>query len=267
MSVAAPQHSFVVPAFGEPAWIERCLDSIQQQTHPTAVVITTPTPTERLSSIARQRRIPLIVNPAARGIAADWNFALAHAGGHWVSLAHQDDWYDRRYVELCLAAAARVDNAILVFTHATETIDGEQREVFNARMKRAISRAAFLGASSLESTRRRRLLLAFGNPIPCPSVMVNRHRVPDFRFPDGWKSNLDWSAWLSLAEAPGAFVRVPRPLVHRTLHPQAATTRSLVDRAAEDDRMFRQLWPSPVAAALSRLYAASRRPYLDFDRR
>src|SRR5581483_3564383 len=133
MSAAAADHGFIVPAFGEPAWIERCLDSIQQQTHPTDVVITTSTPTERLSSIAGRRGIPLIVNTVARGIAADWNFALAHARADWVSLAHQDDWYDRRYVELCLAAAARARDAILVFTHATERIDGESGEVFNAR--------------------------------------------------------------------------------------------------------------------------------------
>ena len=48
-----------------------------------------------------------------------------------------------------------------------------------------------------------------------------------FSFPEGWRSNLDWIAWLQLAGEPGAFAYVPRALVHRTLHADAATTREL----------------------------------------
>lgn len=257
-------HTFVVPAFGEPKWIEQCLESIQRQTSRSRIVVTTSTPNALLSSIAGRRNIPLIVNPVSRGIAADWNFALAQADTRWVSLAHQDDWYDARYVELCLAHASAARNPILVFTDASETVDGESRDVVNARVKRALSAVAFLRSGSIESRLRRRLLLSFGNPIPCPSVMINRVAVPGFRFPDGWKSNLDWSAWVSLSRMPGAFVRVPQPLVHRTIHSDAATTQSLSDRAAEDDRMFRELWPSPIAAGLSRAYGASRRVYKRF---
>lgn len=265
MSVSTARHTFVVPAFGEPKWIERCLDSIQRQTSSSRVVLTTSTPNAYLASIADRRDIPLIVNPVARGIAADWNFALVHGETDWVSLAHQDDWYDSQYVELCLAAASAVRNPILVFTDATEMLEGDSRDVLNARVKRALAAMAFLRSRAIESTLRRRLLLSFGNPIPCPSVMINRRAIPDFRFPEGWKSNLDWSAWTALARIPGAFVRVPRPLVHRTLHADAATTQSLSDRAAEDDRMFRELWPSPIAAGLSRIYAAGRRPYRRFS--
>jgi glycosyltransferase involved in cell wall biosynthesis len=263
-AIPTTSHTFVVPAFGEPKWIERCLDSIQNQTLPSSVVITTPTPNPFIASVAERRRVPLIVNPVSRGIAADWNFALARGGSGWISIAHQDDWYDRRYVELCLEYARSARGALLVFTDATETLEGHSRDVLNVRMKRLLSSLAFLRSTAIESTFRRRLLLAFGNPIPCASVMINRAELPDFRFPEGWKSNLDWSAWVSLAKIPGAFVRVPQPLVHRTLHSAAATTQSLADRAAEDDRMFRQLWPSPIAAGLSRLYAASRRPYTRF---
>jgi glycosyltransferase involved in cell wall biosynthesis len=258
----APAHTFVVPAFGEPTWIGRCLDSIRTQTCRSRVLVTTSTPNPYLRAMAERRGVPLIVNQHSRGIAADWNFALAQADTEWVSLAHQDDWYEPDYVELCLRTAAQSANPILIFTDAVETVEGDSHHVLNSRVKRALSSLTFLGSASIESRLRRRLLLAFGNPIPCPSVMINRRAVPGFRFPEGWRSNLDWSAWLSLADAPGAFVRVARPLVHRTLHALAETTQSLSDRAAEDDQMFYRLWPSPIALALSRMYAASRRPYI-----
>ena len=85
--------------------------------------------------------------------------------------------------------------------------------------------------------------------------------VKDSRFPDGWKSNLDWSAWFALAQQPGAFVYVARRLVHRTMHLNAETTRALADRAREDALMFRMLWPAPIAAALNLLYSPSRHLY------
>jgi glycosyltransferase involved in cell wall biosynthesis len=255
------QHTFVVPAFGEPRWLDRCVDSLLGQTAPTQVLITTSTPNAYLSAVAERRHVPLIVNAVAAGITSDWNFALAQARSEWVSLAHQDDWYEADYVESSLNAVKTVPTAILLFTDATETVEGRAGELLNTRVKRAISNLAFLTSRAIEAPWRKRLLLSFGNPIPCPSVMLSRRVLPAFRFPDGWKSNLDWRAWCTLAREPGAFVYVSRRLVHRTLHLESTTTRGLNDREQEDARMFRELWPGPVAAALSRLYAPSRSPY------
>jgi glycosyltransferase involved in cell wall biosynthesis len=266
MSMRVDNHTFVIPAFREPAWLDRCLDSLHQQTNRSPVVMTTSTPNEFIAATARRHAVPLVINPTRNGIAEDWNFALTQASTQWVTLAHQDDWYAPDYVECCLAAAKQAANAILIFTAARECVAGDARMVANARMKRVIAALAFATSSSIESAFRRRLLLSFGNPIPCPSVMLNRQAVPNFRFADGWKSNLDWSAWLRLVREPGAFVYVRQPLVHRTVHADAATTQHLSDRAREDRRMFEQLWPAPIAAALDLVYAASRRPYRQFER-
>jgi len=254
-------HVFAVPAFGEPHWLERCVRSLQRQSVPSSIVITTSTPNSHVAAVAQRCEVPLVVNPRAGGIASDWNFALDQARTGWVTLAHQDDWYEPRYVEACLAAVAESLRTILVFTGATETLDGDARTLLNTRVKRLISRAAFLGGRSIDAAWRKRLLLSFGNPIPCPSVMINRDEARDFRFPEGWKSNLDWRAWCDLAVRPGSFVYLPDSLVHRTMHRDAETTRALTERAIEDARMFRELWPAPVAAALNVLYAPSRHVY------
>ena len=258
---ARASHIFAVPAFGEPRWLERCVLSLQRQTVLSAIVITTSTPNSHIASVAQQCGVPLVVNPRAAGIASDWNFALDQAETGWVTLAHQDDWYEPGYVEACLAAAATITRPSLVFTSATETVDGDTRTLLNTRVKRMISGSVFLGGRSIDAAWRKRLLLSFGNPIPCPSVMINRDEAPDFRFPEGWKSNLDWRAWCELAGKPGPFVYIAKPLVHRTMHRDAETTRALADRAIEDARMFRELWPAPIAAALNFLYAPSRHLY------
>jgi glycosyltransferase involved in cell wall biosynthesis len=262
---AADEHMFVVPVFGKPVWLDRCLESLQRQTTPSSILITTPTPSGYLDEVARGRGVAIEVNPVSRGIGADWNFALSRATRPWVTLAHQDDWYAPTYVERCLQTAARVGEATLVFTAALETRSDTGEPVPNARIKQLICGGVFLGAAAIRSPLRKRMLLSFGNPIPCPAVMINRSTAPGLAFSERLKSNLDWVAWLDLARQPGAFAYVPDPLVHRTIHREAATVVSLAQRAAEDADVLRQLWPRPVASVLVRLYARGLRQYDPLD--
>ena len=258
---SGPEHSFVVPAYGRPQWLARCLESLQGQTRVSPIVVATSTPNDLLTDTAARYGVPLIINPVSAGIAADWNFALGRVGRGWVTLAHQDDWYAPTYTERCLAAVTAAPDALLAFTAASEVREGTDTEVRNTRIKRVLCAVAFAGQSAIRSRARKRLLLSFGNPIPCPAVMLNRSAVPSFTFAPGWMSNLDWVAWLDLAQRPGAFVYVPAPLVHRRVHDVAATVTFMSARATEDARVLRSLWPAPLAAMLTGLYSAGREQY------
>jgi glycosyltransferase involved in cell wall biosynthesis len=251
----------VVPAFGKGKWLARCLDSLQRQSYRSQILITTSTPNDDLEHVSGNRGIPLVVNPVSRGIASDWNFALEQTRSDWVTLAHQDDWYSPQYAESILAIASEAPDSTLIFSGAVEALEGSSRTVLNPLVKRAICDAVFLGATSIRSRVRKRLLLSFGNPVPCPAVSLNRRLLPMFRFEEGWKSNLDWVAWLELATQPGAFGYVRRPLVNRTLHADAATSLGLTDRAKEDDLMLARLWPWPVSTIFGVAYAVGRWPY------
>lgn len=260
------RHAFVVPAHGHAPWLERCLRSLLAQNRPSHVLITTATPTPEILAVAHGCGVPLQINRVASGIASDWNFAYDAANADWVTLAHQDDIYEPGYSQTCLEAADRSRDPLLVFTAAVE-VSGSGRSSSNTRIKTLLAQLAFMGRVAIADRLSKRLLLGFGNPIPCSSVMLRKSRLQEFRFPAGWYSNLDWRAWLDLAEHDGAFVYVRQPLVRRTLHPDAATSRFLAARADEDNRMFAELWPRPVASVLMTLYTGSRRPYASFSKR
>jgi hypothetical protein len=202
-----------------------------------------------------------MVNPVAGGIAADWNYALTHAGAQWVTLAHQDDWYAPSYVERCLQAAAGARQPLLVFSSATERAGPRREFRMHTALKRVMCETFFLGRASVASVTQRRLLLSFGDPIPCSSVMLNREAAPDFRFEDGWRTALDWVAWLDLARRPGSFVYVREPLVEWRVHDASATRTHLLARMQEDRRVLEGLWPRPVAAAIAFLYAQGLRRF------
>jgi glycosyltransferase involved in cell wall biosynthesis len=256
------EHAFVVPVFGHSPWLPQCLDSLQRQTLPSSILIATSTPTAGLVATAARYGIDVRLNPAAGGIAADWNFALAQTSARWVTLAHQDDWYAPTYLERCRTAAARARAPRLVFTSARERHESPVSHGWPHQLiKRALCEMAFWGEPAIASPWRKRLLLSFGDPVPCPSVMINRAAMPDFRFPEGWRTALDWVAWLDVAQRPGEFVYVREALVEWRVHPSSATHADAHARAVEDRRVLERLWPPAVAALIDGVYAVGRWRY------
>lgn len=253
-------HAFVIPAYGQSPYLAACIASLKAQRGPASrIVITTSTPSPALERIAHETGVALYVNPQRDGIGLDWNFALAHADAAYVTLAHQDDLFRDDYVERMRAAVAGVENLLIAFSDFDEVTPSGPRPLHvNLRVKRALVRHAFRGRVAIATRREKRRLLAWGNPIGCPSVVFHRAALPDFRFDEAMGSNLDWDAWLRLAERPGRFVHVPQPLVTRRIHPASETTSLLADtrRLAEDRAMFRKVWPAPIAEAILLVYRA-----------
>ena len=251
-------HAFVIPAYGESPHLSSCIDSILSQSAATSeVLLTTSTPSVFLNKIADKYRIPLLVNPVRDGIASDWNFALTAPNAQYVTLAHQDDYYDPRYTTFMLAAIDRHPGMLIAFSNNSEHTPWGPRKVnVNLQIKRLLSIRAFGSKEALVQPEDKRRLISLGNPICCPSVIINRGLVPDFRFADGMKSNLDWEAWSRLALMPGAFVYLKAPLVSKGVHSESETSALIANqlREQEDRQMFDRFWPTPVAAAIAMVY-------------
>jgi Glycosyl transferase family 2 len=221
------------------------------------ILLASSTPSSELDAFAKHHGLPLRINPQHIDIATDWNFALGAARSAFVTLAHQDDRFAPSYVVRLINALRAHPGAILAFCDYSEHTPFGTRPVnINLRIKRALCRRAFGTRECIADTRDKVRLLSLGNPICCPSVMFDRSALPDFRFPGGFRTNLDWMAWLELALRPGGFVYVRENLVSKGVHGESATTVTIVnrDRQREDRALFEALWPRPVAAALAALY-------------
>jgi glycosyltransferase involved in cell wall biosynthesis len=256
-------HAFVIPAYGDSPYLAGCVASLQaQRGRPSAIAIATSTPSSVIEQVARDSGVALRVNPTRGGIGADWNFALRAAQAPFVTLAHQDDLFRDDYVERMRAAVAGVPDVLMAFSDFDEVDPQGPRPMHaNLRVKRFLVRRAFAARAAIDRREDKRKLLAWGNPIGCPSVVLNRAALPDFSFDETLQSNLDWEAGLRLADARGSFVHVGQPLVTRRIHPASETTSLIADarRIAEDRAMFRELWPAPVAATIAAVYRASYR--------
>jgi glycosyltransferase involved in cell wall biosynthesis len=258
-------HSFVVPAFGDSPHLEECLASLRAQEQPSEVVISTSTPSRHIEEVASKYAVSVRETRQPGGIGSDWNAALRAAPTAWVTLAHQDDVYLPSFSRKVAQRLADHPDALLCFTSYRELkADGVRDINRNLRIKNVLIELAFLFGDSILSQRRKLRLLAFGSPIPCPSVTFNMARLGTFQFSTEHKVNADWKAWLDLARRNGAFVRIREVLLHHRIHAQSETWTRIVDgtRRREDLECFSDVWPRPAAEFLARLYSQSYRANL-----
>lgn len=258
--MAANLHTFVVPAYGQSAHLEACIASLQAQTVPSRVLISTSTPSAWLDALAARMGIAVHAQPGAGGIGRDWNAALACADTRWVTLAHQDDLYLPRFTEASMALADAVPDAVLLLTgYAERLADGSTRR--NSPMlavKRLLLELGFANGVAARSVAARMRALRFGCPIPCPSVTLCKDTVGS-PFREDLKVNLDWDAWSRLAAGAGAFAYDREVLMLHRIHGGSETSAGIRDgvRAREDLMMFERFWPKLVARLLARAYAMS----------
>ena len=252
-------HTFAIPVYHAAApRLAALIDSLRAQTTGgSEILLATSTPSGELEDFAQRERLPLHVNPNRLGIAADWNFAFEAARTTRVTLAHQDDVFAPAYLARLTAALERHPGALIAFSdYAEHTSSGPRPRKINLRLKRALCERAFRGRACISDPRDKLRLLSLGNPICCPSVLFNRPALGEFRFPQGFQTNLDWMAWLELARRPGGFVYVRECLLSKGVHADSETSVTIANRARmrEDRALFESIWPWPMAAALAVLY-------------
>lgn len=246
-------------AHGDSPFLDGCLRSLRAQTVASGIVVTTSTPSPLIDRAAAAQDAPVVVNPRSEGIAADWNFAMSVPQAHRVTLAHQDDIYFPAFAARSLGLLDDHPEAVVCFTGYEEVDDDGQITGSKLSFVKHLLERVTLGDHTVARGARLRAYLSFGNPLPCSSVTFDRDRIGDFRFADNLSSNLDWDAWLRLAEKGQALARAPERLVGRRHNALTATSRLIRDgvRQREDLMMFRRLWPSPLAEAIAYAYRAS----------
>jgi hypothetical protein len=256
-------HTFAIPVYRAAPNLAALIESLRAQTGARSeILLASSTPSAELAALAKRYTLPLHINPQRIDIAMDWNFALGAAQTAFVTLAHQDDLFVSAYAGQLAGALRRHPGALFAFCDYSEhTPLGARPTNINLRIKLALRRRAFGARECITEPRDKVRLLSLGNPICCPSVMLNRSALADFSFPGGFQTNLDWMAWLELARRPGGFVYVRERLVSKGVHAGSETTLTIANRAREreDRALFDALWPRPIAAALATLYKFSYR--------
>ena len=265
MSFGSTDHTFVVCAYKESPYLRECVQSIINQSVSANVLIATSTPADHITSVAQDFHVPLFVRDGVPSIADDWNYAISCAQTPLVTVAHQDDTYERDYTQHMLSAVNSVELPLIFFTNYGELRKGEKKweETDGSRLldiKRKLLAPLRDGRRATNRFVRRRIL-SVGCPICCPSVTLCRPNLPNPAFRGVMKCDLDWDAWERFSRSKGAFYYDSSILMHHRIHKGSETTALIEDntRTNEDFEMIKRFWPTAIARIINGFYSHSQK--------
>lgn len=256
MTYSERNHTFVVCAYKESPYLSECIDSLLNQTKKGEIIISTSTQNSYIQEIAEKYHLPIYVNTGKTSIADDWNFGCSKVRTELFTIAHQDDLYEKEYLQKILENVNQSEEPLIAFTDYYELRNGKLcRDNTLLKVKRLMLKPLTI-RRFWKSKWIRRLVLSFGDAICCPSVTFVKDRLPEKIFTFGYRSDVDWQAWEKISRMKGSFVYVDKPLMCHRIHEESETSKILGEHARkqEDYEMFCKFWPRPVAKCLIKLY-------------
>ncbi len=260
------QHSFVVLAYKESPFLEDCLQSLFAQSVKSEIILTTSTPNAFLEKIAKKYHLKIKINKGEKGLAPDFNFALKQASTKYFTLAHQDDVYLPNYTQEMLKNLANYPEFLIKFCDYEEIYHGLKETkirtwTLNLLIKRLIIFFSFFFSPVITKLDAKKRFLGLGSPIPCPSVLFHRDKITDFAFDPAFRINIDWIAWIDLANREGDFLKSSKILMQHRIHAGSETTRGLQNHLRQDEDLicFKKIWPNFLVKFFYSLYSISYR--------
>ena len=255
-------HAFVVCAYKESKYLDKCIQSLLAQSKPTKIIICTSTYCSYIQHIADEYSLPLYVRGGKSDIQKDWNFGCRIVDTDWVTVAHQDDCYDTEYVNNLYKAVEKEPDALIYFTDYRPIKHGEIGRDINSKIRRLL-RLPMKCKHLSNKIWAKKMILCFGNSICCPSVSYNRKKIGGDIFTSELKFGLDWDTYYKFAKMPGRFLYVDKVLTYYRIHRQAASMGFIENqiREKEDMIMFQKFWPRCIAKFLMVFYKKAYNTY------
>ena len=164
-------HTFVICAYKESEYLEECIKSLMNQTIKSNIIISTSTPNDYINQLADKYNIQVFINNGKKGIGEDWNFGVSQTKTDYVTIAHQDDIYNKNYLEEIVNKLNSKKDFSIAFTDYREIKNDEIIKLTkNLKIKKLL---LFSLRFFRKSKFFRKKSLSFGASICCPSVTLN----------------------------------------------------------------------------------------------
>lgn len=259
MKYSPEDHTFALCVYGDSPYLEDCIHSLKEQTVKSRILIATSTPSDYIRGLAERYNIDMKINPAKKGIGADWNYACQCANTSLVTIAHQDDLYEPGYTQEMLRHMNEAREPIIWFCDYMELRNGEKiQSNKNLKIKRLML-WPLRWRLFQNSVFVRRRILSFGSPICCPAVTYVKTAIEETPFSVTMKVSLDWDEWERLSKKRGTFLYCADSLMCHRVHEESETTKLIASniREKEDLEMFNRFWPKRIAKWLEKKYSVS----------
>jgi len=256
--------TFVVCAYKECEYLEESVRCLVNQTEKANILISTSTPNEHISGIAKKYDIEVKVNPDG-GQIKDYNFAMKQGDTPLIMLAHQDEIISKRFVEKVLDKMNHTKDPIIAFTNYLEMHNDvvDKKASTMVKIKRTMLIPAHL--RGLMGTRfGKRLIQLLGDPITHPTVVCVRDKMPEEIFREKYKASMDWDLWERLSKEKGSFVYIKDVLLHHRMNDDNQTAvlfKTSNARYENEYDIFCRFWPKWIAKIIMKFYSKAAKFY------
>ena len=198
-----PLFSIIIPTYNHAHCINRCLDSVVNQTYPywEAIVVNnfSEDNTIEVVKLYNDQRIRLINFNNNGIIAASRNTGIREAKGDWIAFLDSDDWWALDKLQVCFE---RINDQVDIIYHDLKivretTVFFRQKKIKSWQLKKPVLMD----------------LLVNGNPIANSSVVLRKKLLDQI---GGIDENLkmiaceDFHTWLRIAQITDAFSYIPK---------------------------------------------------------
>lgn len=253
-------HTFTICAHKESKYLEECVKSIINQSIKSNIIICSSTENDYIRKIAKKYKINTFFRKGKSDIQDDWNFAVSKAKTELVTVVHQDDYYDKFYLENILTNYTGKELMITTdnyYYNSKGSFDNK-----NLKIKRLIKLPLTIpGISNIRWIRK--LTLSLGNTVQCPCVTYNKSKIVGNIFTSNLKFGLDWDTFLKIYEMKGKIKYIPRKIFSFRISDESTTKGCMENdvRYLEDTIMFNKFWPKQITKIIMKYYVKSYEVY------
>ncbi len=233
------KHTFVILAYNQSDDLEECIKSVINQSVKSNVIVATSTPNDYIVELASTYSLGVMVNKKVSNKGSDYNFAINSYDSELLTIAHQDDLYDRNYTKEIIKYYEKHPNATIIFTDNYE-INGDSKikkskELFWKRYHLFPLRFSYLQDKvffKLRALKRKKYICT-------SSITFVKNNLHEEIFPTNFKYNNDWQGLINLAKKNTRFTYLPLKLVGYRLNKKNENKK----KKMEDERVLKDLYP------------------------
>ena len=207
------EHTFVILAYNISDDLEECIKSVINQSVKSNVVIATSTPNDYIIDLASEYSLGVMVNKAKSNKGRDYNFAISSFDTPLVTIAHQDDLYDRNYTKEVVKCYKKNKKATIIFTDNYEI--HHDKKIKNS--KKLFWKRYYLLPLRLSLFQNKKLFklrsLRRDKHICTSSITFVKENITGDIFPTNLKYDNDWQGLIDLAKKDTRFVYLKKKLV------------------------------------------------------
>lgn len=232
-------HTFVILAHNESDDLEECIKSVINQSVKSNVVIATSTPNDYIIDLASSYSLGVMVNKSKSNKGRDYNYAINSFNTKLITIAHQDDLYDRNYTKEIIDCYKKNKTATIIFTDNYEILKEKKikksKKLFRKRYYLFPLKFSFFQNKKYYKLR----ALKKEKFICTSSITFVKDNINEDIFPTNLKYDNDWQGLIDLAKKDTRFVYLKKDLVGYRIDNKKDNKK----KNKEDEEILSSLYP------------------------